>query len=176
MRLLTHVVSGFCVATSFSLLLGLDLRVGIVAGILATLANYLIDAVGHSATSHGTRRNCIHSLLGVTLILATIFAMLVIFSIFAPPPIPLEMLLGPRTIASVALGTYLHLLLDAFTEGGIYPLYPVSRKRFAVAHLDYDNPWINVATIIASLALLVFATWSRYSYVVNEVLKPWLGK
>jgi len=51
-----------------------------------------------------------------------------------------------------ALLAYSHLLLDAFTEGGVY----LVRRRVALAHLRYNNLIINGA--FAALGLLLVFT------------------
>jgi len=56
---------------------------------------------------------------------------------------------------SVFAGATFHLLLDAFTESGIYLKYPFSKKRFAVTRLRYDNPILNALVVLASLALVI---------------------
>jgi len=109
-------------------------------------------------------------------LLVGMVTMFLAISIFLPPLTTPEMLLGPRAITSVALGTYLHLLLDAFTESGVYLAYPFSRKRVAIAHLEYDNPWANGLAIAGSLTILLLTIWNRYGYLVHEVVRAWFAK
>jgi len=50
-----------------------------------------------------------------------------------------------------AVLSYSHLLLDSFTEGGIY----LGRRRLAIAHLRYNNPVANGAfTALGAILIL----------------------
>ena len=159
MKLNTHLVTGFCVATSLALLLGLGPREAVFSGILALAANYLIDALGHRGRG---RAPFAHSLVGVTLVTIALFTALTALSPYAPIP-SIDAL---KLFASSYAGALTHLLLDALTEGGVYIAYPFSRRRFAIAHLDYDNPVANVVASTLAIALLLYVAWIRYGHEV----------
>nr|WP_255430345.1 hypothetical protein [Sulfolobus sp. NOB8H2] len=50
-----------------------------------------------------------------------------------------------------------HILLDVFTERGIYIKRNGKWRRFALAHFSYDNPAINGLVIIAGVIMLLAA-------------------
>ncbi len=58
----------------------------------------------------------------------------------------------------------LHLLFDALTVRGIYPLYPLSNYRFRIARLKSDGVFINLLGFMISSAIIV--------YWVMEYMKP----
>jgi hypothetical protein len=49
------------------------------------------------------------------------------------------------------------MLLDIFTERGIYVKRGGRWRRFALAHFSYDNPVINGTAILAGALLLYLA-------------------
>jgi len=50
-----------------------------------------------------------------------------------------------------------HMLLDIFTERGIYVKRNGKWRRFALAHFSYDNPLANGLAIIAGVIMLLAA-------------------
>lgn len=172
MKLYTHLVTGFCVAFSTALYLGLDLKSSILVATASLFLNYLIDAIGH----RGYRRSpFMHSFVGVTLSTTALFLALSVLELYVPTMKYIGIELGPRTFLACYAGALTHLLLDAFTGSGIYLAYPFTRKRFAIAHLSYDNPVANTIATAFAIALLLYIAWSRYGHVVSEVM-TWLGR
>jgi len=47
-----------------------------------------------------------------------------------------------------------HMLLDVFTERGIYVKRNGKWKRFALAHFSYDNPAVNWIAILFGILML----------------------
>ena len=56
-----------------------------------------------------------------------------------------------------------HMLLDVFTERGIYVKRNGKWKRFALAHFSYDNPAVNGLAIIMGM-LMLFAAMELHNY------------
>ncbi len=61
-----------------------------------------------------------------------------------------------------------HMLLDVFTERGIYVKKYGRWKRFALAHFRYDNPAINGLAILLGVLMLLAAlylhNYHNYNY------------
>ncbi|BDB98286.1 hypothetical protein SACC_13030 [Saccharolobus caldissimus] len=56
-----------------------------------------------------------------------------------------------------------HMLLDVFTERGIYIKKNGKWRRFALAHFSYDNPLANGLAILAGVIML-FAALYLHNY------------
>ena len=56
-----------------------------------------------------------------------------------------------------------HMLLDVFTERGIYVKRNGKWKRFALAHFSYDNPIVNGLAILLGVIML-FAAIHNHNY------------
>jgi len=155
LKISTHVLVGFCVASSASLALGLSYMHMVFSGALSAVMNWAIDKLGHK----GFRRSpFMHSPFGLTILCVVLFISLYV---------ALELIglnCGSFLIATffpTYLGVLSHLLLDAFTANGIYLRYPISKKRTSVLKARYDNPWLNALAIITFLTLFVFVLGLR---------------
>ncbi len=172
MKLITHLIVGFSIALAVGLMMHLNILEAAFAGVLAAAVNYIIDVLGH----RGYRRSpFMHSLVGVTLSTIALFTALTMLDLYTSILRYIGVELGPRTFLACYAGALTHLLLDAFTGSGIYLAYPFTRKRFAIAHLSYDNPVANTIATAFAIALLLYIAWSRYGHVVSEVM-TWLGR
>jgi len=153
MKALTHYT--FSVGASFyalSLLGTLSVYTAIAAFWLSWSVNLVVDALGHSMTGPPARTMLTHSvftapLWGAAIALASVsvFSRLVAWN---PPFAELEFWAAFGSL--IAMG---HLFLDSMTQAGIY----YWRNRVAIAHMRYDNPALNVALILAGLALVAMA-------------------
>ena len=149
MRLATHIVTGFLASfNAYFFMKSLasleDLIVASLLGLLGAAVNVLIDALGHERRGRVPRRSWTHSLVGIlVLVLPIVYVANVVLGYVG--------LKVYRTVVVVSLffSALTHLLLDAFTERGLPLLWPFSRRRFALAHLDYDNLPANLLAIIA---------------------------
>nr|WP_306308660.1 hypothetical protein [Sulfuracidifex tepidarius] len=56
-----------------------------------------------------------------------------------------------------------HMLLDVFTERGIYHKLKGRWRRIALAHFSYDNPLANGLAILLGV-LMLFAAMELHSY------------
>jgi len=59
-----------------------------------------------------------------------------------------------------------HMLLDAFTERGIYVKRNGKWRRVALAHFSYDNPAVNGLAILLGI-LMLFAATQLHIYHYN---------
>jgi hypothetical protein len=122
----------------------------LVALWLTFAVNTLVDVFGHTRKNDIPTRSFItHSVFtapiwGAALGIATIIVPYSVFNLSADSAFEL---LGVALGVTVA---YTHLLLDAFTQAGIY----LGRRRIAIAHMSYDNPGLNLAFIVLGLLLL----------------------
>ena len=143
MKLATHIAVGSSLAAAAALLLGCCYACAWFAAMAAAAANIAIDVFGHERRPYPRRTRLMHSPLGPLL------ASLPFLAALAPAP-PLDAL---RAAASILLGSYSHLLLDAVTEGGVYRS-PFSDRRWRLARLPYNHPAANtLATVLAALLL-----------------------
>ena len=56
-----------------------------------------------------------------------------------------------------------HMLLDVFTERGIYHKVNGKWRRVALAHFSYDNPAVNGLAILLGI-LMLFAAMELHTY------------
>jgi hypothetical protein len=117
---------------------------------LAFTTNEVIDRLGHSARGGMSSRSFwTHSIFtapvwGIVLAIGSVYL--------------LDMVIGQsmtisQTLFAVGFGTvlaYSHLLLDAFTEGGVY----LGRRRVALAHMRYNNVILNGAFAVIGILLI----------------------
>jgi len=79
----------------------------------------------------------------------------------------------PAVIAGIVVGPS-HMLLDAFTENGIFKKENGQWVRFALAHRKYNDPLANGITIALGALMLLFSIWIVYSnyilYIYHSLL------
>jgi hypothetical protein len=155
MMRITHVVFSFGLIALAAEWLGLGIAAALLAALwLAVIVNYVIDAAGHE-TRNGRRRRtaATHSLTGATALGAAVgFAPTLAILIAAPGAVSVyygPLLLLEMTVLGVVAGLS-HLLLDAFTEGGIY----YRGRRWALAHWHYDNGAANGLFALLGILML----------------------
>ncbi len=125
----------------------------LVALWLTFAVNTLIDVFGHTRKNGIPIRSFVtHSvftapLWGAAVGIATIILPYSVFNFSADSAFELLGAALGVTIAST------HLLLDAFTQAGVY----LGRRRIAIAHMSYDNPALNLAFVVLGLLLLAAA-------------------
>jgi hypothetical protein len=121
---------------------------------LAFATNEVIDALGHF-TRGGipVRSFWTHSIFTAPIWgIATAFVSVYLFDIITGQELTTSQAFFVAWLGMVL--AYSHLLLDAFTEGGVY----LGRRRVALAHLRYNNLILN-GTFAALGVLLVFAAF-----------------
>ncbi|WP_016732301.1 DUF1286 domain-containing protein [Saccharolobus islandicus] len=151
----------------------------ILSGMVSVIGNSLIDRIGHKevATRYGyipVRTPLTHTIprsvvWGIVSIIP-VFILLLIYYGFSyheyyfslSNKVVLLMLLN-----GVVVGPS-HMLLDVFTERGIYVKKYGRWRRFALAHFRYDNPAINGLAILLGVLMLLAAlylhNYHNYNY------------
>ena len=111
--------------------------------LVSVVEQRLIDAVGHNIVCRRGRcypaRNKVHSLPAVVAIGLALSAPLLATGT------PLPYALAPLA------GLILHWVEDLVTEGGVYLL----GGRVRLGGFSYDSHWVNSATLLSSIALLL---------------------
>ncbi|AAY79641.1 DUF1286 domain-containing protein [Sulfolobus acidocaldarius] len=119
-------------------------------GLLSVFSNTLIDRLGHeirgkyisrTPTTHTFPRSMLWSLL-VSVLLSFLF-------FYVRHTIPYYLL-----IDGVIAGPS-HMVLDIFTERGIYVKRNGRWKRFALAHFRYNNPAVNGLAVLLGLLMML---------------------
>jgi uncharacterized membrane protein len=129
----------------------------VFAGLVSVLANSLIDYLGHEVRgSFVARTPRTHTWLRSVAwgSIATAFAMGLIGYIVHG--LRLGDLVALATISTVLAGPS-HMLLDVFTEKGIYVKRDGKWTRFALAHFRYNDPLANGLASLIGVSL-IFAT------------------
>lgn len=156
MKLRTHHVFSFGLLTLLdSVLLGDSLEIIAVAGIISVMANNVIDYLGHeikgeyisrTPTTHTVPRSMGWGLLtSLPIVLALHF-------LFHSP---MELILV-TALDGVVAGLS-HMLLDIFTEKGIYHKVDGKWRRIVLAHFSYNNPFANGLAFLLGI-LMLFAS------------------
>ena len=132
----------------------------------AVIANTLIDKLGHREVL--TRRGYVPARTPLT---HTLYRSIAWGLISIIPFLLLLLLLTktryyyiiPLAIDGIIVGPS-HMLLDAFTERGVYVKRKGKWVRFALAHYKYDNPTVNSLAILAGFLLLLIAYYIAHFY------------
>ena len=152
MKLRTHYV--FSLGLLFlidSLIVESSLYLLILTGIISVVGNNIIDSLGHETKGkYITRTPRTHTLprsigwgLLVTLPIGITFYYLY----------PDYYLVAIIVLDGVIVGLS-HMLLDIFTERGIYHKVNGKWKRIALAHFSYNNPFANGLAILVGILML----------------------
>ena len=129
-----------------------------LSSIIAVLGNSLIDRLGHKEIQ--TRRGLIPVRTPLTHTLPRSVLWGWVPSLILIPLNSYEVII----ISLIALlNGPSHMLLDVFTERGIYVKRNGKWKRFALAHFSYDNPAVNGLAIIMGM-LMLFAAMELHNY------------
>nr|WP_011225227.1 DUF1286 domain-containing protein [Sulfolobus islandicus]CAG38270.1 hypothetical protein [Sulfolobus islandicus] len=166
MKLKTHYVFSTGLLTLLSTLLTHQFYTSLIfSGIVSVLGNTLIDRAGHEIRNvYGReiiRRTPLTHTLPRSIFWGLIPALgLITFYYYMYGHISEETLL--LTLVSLLNGPS-HMLLDMFTERGIYVKRNGKWKRFALAHFSYDNPIVNGLAILLGVIML-FAAIHNHNY------------
>jgi len=165
MKLITHLVTGACVGTILSAVFRSPPHTMVYLTGLGVFINYVID-LGHAHGRFGPKRSAFtHSALGVLIISVMSTVAIHSLGIYLRVTIAQTYL----TLMTLIASGLVHLLLDSLTEGGIYFLWPFKKRRYALAHIDYDDPIAN------SLAIIAFTLPTLYLlYMYRGVIGEWL--
>ena len=118
-----------------------------VAFVVSLVANTVIDKLGHKeiATAHGV----VHSRTPLT----HTFPRSIGWGIASAMPLLLFYHSAALLIAGLLVGPT-HMILDVFTEKGIFVKKNGKWRRFALAHFRYNDPAVNGLAVVAGLVML----------------------
>jgi hypothetical protein len=154
-KLRTHHVFTFGLLTLLdSVLLSDSLEIIVIAGIISVMANNIIDYLGHEIKGeYISRTPMTHTIprsMGWGLLTSAPIALALHYLFHSP----IELILV-TALDGVVAGLS-HMLLDIFTEKGIYHKVDGRWRRIALAHFSYNNPFANgLATLLGILMLLI---------------------
>ncbi|QGR18626.1 DUF1286 domain-containing protein [Stygiolobus azoricus] len=171
MKLQTHYVFSLGLLTFLDTLLVHHFYTSLFfSGVVSVLGNTLIDRLGHEVRSVYGKEIIKRTPLTHTLPRSVIWGFI--------PALLLSLLYYyiyeyvSEELLSLALVSLLngpsHMLLDVFTERGIYVKRNGKWRRFALAHFSYNNPAVNGLAFMLGV-LMLFASYyiggySHYYY------------
>ena len=129
----------------------------LISFFISFVGNRVIDNLGHEMVSNGNKRYPRRTPLTHTVLRSVLWGIAVV--------IPLLFILyffGELRffflilVAGLLVGPS-HMILDIFTEAGIYAKKDGKWKRVAFAHFAYDDPFINGISSVLGLLMLFFA-------------------
>jgi len=156
-KLQTHYVFSTGLLTFFGTLLTHHFYTSLFfSGVVAVLGNTLIDRFGHEIRSVYGREIVRRTPLTHTLPRSAVWGFipaLVLTLLYYYVYNYLSRELVFLTLVSLLNGPS-HMLLDVFTERGIYVKRNGKWKRFALAHFSYNNPAVNGMAILFGILML----------------------
>jgi hypothetical protein len=161
MKLVTHYVFSTGLLTLLSSFFLNFYTAFFLSSIIAVLGNSLIDRLGHKEIQ--TRRGFIPVRTPLTHTLPRSVLWGWVPSLILIPLNSYEVII----ISLIALlNGPSHMLLDVFTERGIYVKRNGKWRRVALAHFSYDNPAVNGMAILLGI-LMLFAATQLHIYHYN---------
>ena len=161
MKLRTHYV--FSLGLLFlidSLMIGSSIYLIILTGIISVVANNIIDSLGHEIKGkyivRTPRTHTFPRSVGWGLLVTIPLAILLYY--FYPD----YYLLYVTVLDGIIVGPS-HMLLDIFTERGIYHKVNGRWKRIALSHFSYNNSFANGLAIIIGILMLFEAIELHFS-------------
>ncbi|AOL16005.1 hypothetical protein BFU36_03870 [Sulfolobus sp. A20] len=164
MRLRTHYVfsSGLlCLVDTF--LSGDFFIYFLFSALISVIGNLIIDRLGHKEVltkqgqipvrtplTHTLPRSVLWGVLSIIPIVTLLFLYDNSFSNTFFPIVIDGVIVGPS-----------HMLLDVFTEKGIYVKKGGKWRRFALAHYKYDNPFVNGLAIVIGVLMLIASLYLK---------------
>ncbi|ADX84878.1 DUF1286 domain-containing protein [Saccharolobus islandicus] len=151
----------------------------ILSGMVSVIGNSLIDRIGHKeiATRYGyipVRTPLTHTIprsvvWGIVSIIPVFILLLIYYYGFSYHEYYFS--LSNKVLMLILLNGVVvgpsHLLLDVFTERGIYVKKYGRWKRFALAHFRYDNPLANGLAILLGVIMLLAALYLHNYHYYN---------
>lgn len=157
MKLQTHYAFSTGLLTLLGTLITHNIPITLIfSGTVAILGNAIIDKVGHEIRHGYIRRTPLTHTFPRSMIWGSIPAVgldILYYYVFGHISINLILL----TLISPINGLS-HMILDAFTEKGVYVKRNGRWERFALAHFSYDNPTVNGLAIFLGVIMLILAT------------------
>jgi hypothetical protein len=161
--LLLFLVDSLIVDNSFYLLA--------MTGIISVVANNLIDFLGHEVKgkyiARTPRTHTFPRSIGWGLLVS--IPLVIILYYFYPD----YHLMSAVILDGLMVGPS-HMLLDIFTERGIYHKVNRKWKRIALAHFSYDDPFANGLAFLLGIIMLFIALHSHDYYHYYQTVLPHL--
>ena len=162
MKLNTHYMFSTGLLTLVNTLLIHGFYVSLVlAGFVSVLGNTLIDRLGHemiwAKNEYIPRRTPLTHTLPRSVAWGIVSALPVIALVYYVYPHYYFIRDSTALLVDGLLVGPSHMLLDVFTEKGIYVKKNGKWKRFALAHFRYDDPGVNGLASAAGVLLLLAA-------------------
>jgi len=143
--------------------------------LVSVIVNNLIDSLGHEIKgmyiSRTPRTHTIPRSVIWGLSVSIPFALALYF---LPFQLPFNLNFHPSikfllvTVIDGAIAGLSHMLLDVFTEKGIYVKKKGRWRRFALAHFCYDNPLVNgLADLLGVLMLFLAFYIHDYNFIYH---------
>ncbi len=143
----------------------------IFSAIISIIANVIIDRLGHKEVFTRYGQTPVRTPLTHTLPRSVLWGIVSIIPIlallFLSNNLQFFVTIGNNyliLIDGIIVGPS-HMLLDVFTEKGIYVKRNGKWRRYALAHYRYDNPFVNGLAIIVGV-LLLFLSYSLSNRVL----------
>jgi len=129
----------------------------IISFFISYVVNRIIDGLGHEMAVYNNKaypkriprtHTVLRSVIWGIITVIPILLLILIFHIdeFFLPVIIAAIIVGPS-----------HMLLDIFTQAGIYAKKDGKWKRVAFAHFAYNNAFVNGLASVSGLLMLFFA-------------------
>jgi len=160
---LLYLVDSFFIDSPYYLL--------VMTLLVSVIVNNLIDSFGHeikgmyisrTPRTHTIPRSALWGLL-VSVPLALVLYFMP-FNLYFHPSIGFILL----TVFDGIIAGLSHMLLDVFTEKGIYIKKKGRWRRFALAHFCYDNPLVNGLADILGVLMLILAIYIHdYNFIYH---------
>jgi hypothetical protein len=151
-----------------SLIMSSSFYLFIIAGMTSVVVNNLIDSLGHEIRgtyiSRTPRTHTIPRSVGWGLLISIPIAVAFYFlSLNSYLPFSITFII--ITVIDGVVAGLSHMLLDVFTQKGIYVKKNGKWRRFALAHYPYDDPTVNGLAIFLGILMLFLAVYIHgYSY------------
>ena len=152
----------------------------VMAFIISYLGNRIVDGFGHKRVqsnkgemlvrtqrTHTVPRSIAWGLLSTLPFLAYLLVISYFFSTYLKSPSDflhyfVLVNIVPAIIAGIIVGPS-HMLLDVFTEKGIYTKKDGQWVRFALAHRKFNDSLANNIALALGILMLLFSIWELYS-------------
>ncbi|AWR96983.1 DUF1286 domain-containing protein [Acidianus sulfidivorans JP7] len=164
MKLRSHYIFSTGLLTLFNSLIISDFYINvIISGIISVISNSIIDNLGHeirgpyiarTPRTHTIPRSILWGVIP-SIILIVIFEL--VASLLFGSDYAFQLYFVTIFLDGIIVGPS-HMLLDVFTEKGIYIKKNNRWTRFALAHFKYNNPIVNGLAILIGMFMLYFAS------------------
>jgi len=151
MKWITHISIGVGFTTLIlHITKGLEVNELIIVMLLSIIGSILPDLYH----PHLRRNLFLHSLIGcfVVSFLTSLGIGLTYYTLYEVD----YRVIVDTTFKPIFTSYLLHLICDSMTAGGISPSYPITRRKFRLLHLRYDDPVLNSVGVGIGLITLIF--------------------